>query len=203
MKPKLTNSLPKDTRGKIMQAASDLFASMGYAGTTTRAIAETAGVNEVTLFRHFGSKENLAREIMNQFGGLAIAENLESHLSGNYRKDLLMIGKMMLTVMTERNDAMRMAICEAGHFPEFREVVAENPRQLRQMLARYFQTLMENKKIHQGHPELLAQAFLGMFFSYTILHGFLLDSLEPEVTPDEIVAQFVDLFVRGTLIVEE
>jgi len=42
-----------------MQAASDLFANKGYAGTTTRSIAETAGVNEVTLFRHFGSKENL------------------------------------------------------------------------------------------------------------------------------------------------
>ncbi len=203
MKPKLTNSIPPDTRDRIMQAASDLFAQKGYAGTTTRAIAATAGVNEVTLFRHFGSKENLAREIMNQFGGMAVAENMENHLSGNYREDLLMIGKMMLTVMTERNDAMRMAICEAGHFPEFRDVVAENPRQLRLMLARYFQTLMDKEQIHQGHPELLAQAFLGMFFSYTVLQGFLLDNIQPEVTPDEIVAQFVELFVRGTLKAEE
>lgn len=98
---------------------------------------------------------------------------------------------------------MRMAICEAGNFPEFREVVAENPRQLRQMLARYFQTLMDNNKIHKGHPELLAQAFLGMFFSYTILQGFLVDSLQPALPQDEIVNQFVDLFVRGTLTAEE
>lgn len=203
MKPKLTNSIPQDTRGRIINAASDLFANKGYAGTTTRAIAETAGVNEVTLFRHFGSKENLAREVMNQFGGLAIAENLENHLSGNYREDLLLVGKMMLTVMTERNDAIRMAICEAGNFPEFRDVVAENPRQLRQMLARYFQSLMENKKILPDHPELLAQAFLGMFFSYTVLQSFLLDSLKPDLSPDEIITQFVDLFVRGTLITGE
>jgi len=186
-----------------MQAASDLFTNKGYAGTTTRAIAETAGVNEVTLFRHFGSKENLAREIMNQFGGMAVAENMKNLLSGNYREDLLMVGRMMLTVMTDRNDAMRMAICEAGHFPEFRDVVAENPRQLRQMLAHYFQSLMENKKILPGHPELLAQAFLGMFFSYTVLQGFLLDSLKPDVSHDEIITQFVDLFVRGTLIAGE
>jgi len=203
MKPQLTSSIPLDTRGRIMQAASDLFANKGYAGTTTRAIAETAGVNEVTLFRHFGSKENLAREIMNQFGGMAVAENMKNLLSGNYREDLLMVGRMMLTVMTDRNDAMRMAICEAGHFPEFRDVVAENPRQLRQMLAHYFQSLMENKKILPGHPELLAQAFLGMFFSYTVLQGFLLDSLKPDVSHDEIITQFVDLFVRGTLIAGE
>lgn len=203
MKPQLTSSIPLDTRGRIIQAASDLFANKGYAGTTTRAIAETAGVNEVTLFRHFGSKENLAREIMNQFGGMTVAENMENLLSGNYREDLLMVGRMMLTVMTDKNDAMRMAICEAGHFPEFRDVVAENPRQLRQMLARYFQSLMENKKILPGHPELLAQAFLGMFFSYTVLQGFLLDSLKPDVSHDEIITQFVDLFVRGTLIAGE
>jgi len=203
MKPKLSNSIPNDTRSKIIKAASDLFASKGYSGTTTRAIAEKAGVNEVTIFRHFGSKDNLAREIMNQFGGMAIAENLENRLSGDYRHDLLLIGNILLTVMTERNDAMCMAICEAGHFPEFQEVVAENPRQLRQMLSRYFHSLMENKKIHKGHPELLAQAFLGMFFSYTVLQGFLQDNLQPEVTPDEIVGQFVDLFVRGTLMAEE
>ncbi|RLD05892.1 MAG: hypothetical protein DRI65_07920 [Chloroflexota bacterium] len=203
MKPQLTSSIPLNTRGRIMQAASDLFTNKGYAGTTTRAIAETAGVNEVTLFRHFGSKENLAREIMNQFGGMAVAENMKNLLSGNYREDLLMVGRMMLTVMTDRNDAMRMAICEAGHFPEFRDVVAENPRQLRQMLAHYFQSLMENKKILPGHPELLAQAFLGMFFSYTVLQGFLLDSLKPDVSHDEIITQFVDLFVRGTLIAGE
>ncbi len=203
MKPQFTSSIPSDTRGRITQAASDLFATKGYAGTTTRAIAESAGVNEVTLFRHFGSKENLAREIMKQFGGMAVAKNIENLLSGNYRADLLMVGRMMLTVMTDRNDAMRMAICEAGHFPEFRDVVAENPRQLRQMLARYFQSLMENKKILPGHPELLAQAFLGMFFSYTVLEGFLLDSLKPDVSHDEIITQFVDLFVRGTLIARE
>ena len=148
MKPQPTSSIPLDTRGRIIQAASDLFANKGYAGTTTRSIAETAGVNEVTLFRHFGSKENLAREIMNQFGGMAVAENMENLLSGNYREDLLMVGRMMLTVMTERNDAIRMAICEAGHFPEFRDVVAENPRQLRRMLARYFQSLMKNKNLY-------------------------------------------------------
>ena len=86
----------------------------------------------------------------------------------------------MMKVMTERNDAMRMAICEAGIFPEFQDVAAENPRQLRRMLARYFEGQMAGRRIRPGHPEVMAQAFLGMFFSYTVLQGFLLDSLQPE-----------------------
>ena len=198
---KITSSPnPDQTRTRIMDAATQLFTEKGYAGTTTRAIAELAGVNEVTLFRHFGTKEKLAKAIMDQFGGLAIAEDLELHFCGDYVQDLTLVGYAMIKVMTDRNDAIRMAICEAGNFPEFRQVVAENPRQIRRMLARYFDRQMEAGLIHQGHSEVLAQAFLGMFFSYAVLQGFLLDSLEPELSSQEIVQQFVSLFVHGTLI---
>ena len=194
---------PDQTRARIMQAASQLFAEKGFAGTTTRAIAERSGVNEVTIFRHFGTKENLAKAIMDQFGGPAIADSLKARFSGDYEQDLTLVGQAMMEVMTTRSDAMRMAICEAGNFPEFQQVVAENPRQLRKMLASYFERQMTAGLIRSGHPELLAQAFLGMFFSYAVLHGFLLDSLKPEISSEEVVEQFVALFVRGTLAVQE
>ena len=198
-----SSSTPNQTRARIIQAASLLFTEKGFAGSSTRAIAELAGVNEVTLFRHFGTKEKLAKAIMDDFGGLSIAEDLEPHFSGNYSQDLTLIGKTMMKVMTERGDVIRMAICEAGNFPEFQQIVAENPRQLRRMLARYFERQMDAGLIHSGHPEVLAQAFLGMFFSYTVLQSFLLDSLQPEISAEDMVEQYVALFVRGTLIEQE
>jgi AcrR family transcriptional regulator len=203
MGDKSSPSKSDETHTRIIKAASRLFAEKGFAGTTTRAISEEAGVNEVTLFRHFGSKENLVKVIMEQHGGPAIATDLEARFSGDYVQDLTFIGHAMMKVMTERSDAMRMAICEAGNFPEFQQVVAENPRQLRRMLARYFERQITEGVIRQGHPEVLAQAFLGMFFSYVVLHGFLLDALQPEVSPEEVVVQFVSLFVRGTLTAQE
>lgn len=48
-----------DRRQQIMTVAVGLFARKGYQGTTTREIADEAGVNEALLFRHFPSKENL------------------------------------------------------------------------------------------------------------------------------------------------
>ena len=51
-----------DLRDKILEAAGRLFCECGFLGTTTRRIATEAGVNEVTLFRQFGSKEQLLRE---------------------------------------------------------------------------------------------------------------------------------------------
>jgi len=194
---------PTQTRQRIIQATTQLFSEMGIAGTTTRAIAKRAGVNEVTLFRHFGSKDNLAREIMREYGGQAVAGDLEQLFSGDYAQDMSLIGHLLMSVMIERINIIRMAICEAGKFPDFQKIIAENPRQLRQMLARYFQRQMDAKVIHPGHPEALAQAFLGMFISYTILQGFLSESIKPEISSDELVEQVVTVFVRGTLIKQE
>lgn len=48
-----------DRRRQIIRTASALFARRGYRGTTTREIADRAGINEALLFRHFPSKEKL------------------------------------------------------------------------------------------------------------------------------------------------
>ncbi len=52
----------EETRENIIQAAVELFATKGYTDSTTRMIADMAGVNEITIFRHFGNKEKLFSE---------------------------------------------------------------------------------------------------------------------------------------------
>src|ERR1700758_4149272 len=48
-----------DIRDRILDAAKKVYAQHGFRGATTRLIATEAGVNEVTLFRTFGSKSAL------------------------------------------------------------------------------------------------------------------------------------------------
>ena len=50
-----------DARQRLMKAALEEFVLSGYKGASTRAITERAGVNEVTLFRQFGSKCGLLK----------------------------------------------------------------------------------------------------------------------------------------------
>lgn len=49
-------------RQLLLDAARQIFAERGYRGTSTRDIAEKAGVTEVMIFRHFGTKANLFHE---------------------------------------------------------------------------------------------------------------------------------------------
>ena len=50
---------PLSSRERLLRAAQVLFLSQGISHTTTRQIAQLAGVNEVTLFRNFGNKYGL------------------------------------------------------------------------------------------------------------------------------------------------
>jgi AcrR family transcriptional regulator len=57
------NGLSGSSRGtaeeRILASSASLFSQFGYNGVSTREIASTAGVNEVTIYRHFPRKRDL------------------------------------------------------------------------------------------------------------------------------------------------
>jgi len=53
-----------DTEDKILDAALKVFARKGFDAATTRVIADESEFTEMTLFRKFGTKKNLFREVM-------------------------------------------------------------------------------------------------------------------------------------------
>jgi TetR/AcrR family transcriptional repressor of mexJK operon len=196
-------SQPDDTHQRLLSAAARIFAEHGYTRATTRAIAAEAGLTEVTLFRHFGSKEKLFAAVIDQFGAPPIGEALRARLSGDLRQDLLLFGNLTLKVLLERIDVLRMMLCEAAHFPEVRRAMAQNPRQLRQVLAEYLDEQMNAGKLRRAHPEAAAQAFLGAFFAYALSRGILDEAVMPQISDQEYVAQHVDIFIGGMAAQEE
>ncbi|MBV8642824.1 MAG: helix-turn-helix transcriptional regulator, partial [Candidatus Eremiobacteraeota bacterium] len=72
----------EETRAKIISAARELFERNGTRGTTTREVAERAGVNEATLFRHFGSKRALLDAMREQACGVEEFRSILASLPG-------------------------------------------------------------------------------------------------------------------------
>jgi AcrR family transcriptional regulator len=56
------------SREKLIEAAARVYAKAGFRGATTRRIADEAGVNEITIFRLFGSKAALIEEALRSRG---------------------------------------------------------------------------------------------------------------------------------------
>ena len=65
------------TNERLLDAAAWIFARDGLSGATTKEIARAAGVNEVTLFRHFQSKGNLVSAVAERMCGVVSGSQFE------------------------------------------------------------------------------------------------------------------------------
>jgi AcrR family transcriptional regulator len=63
----------ESTRGRILLAASELFARRGYFGTSTRDIADAVDIRQPSLFHHFGAKHEIFRTLVELDLGPSIA----------------------------------------------------------------------------------------------------------------------------------
>jgi AcrR family transcriptional regulator len=187
----------ENTRQRIVRAASQVFSEFGYSGATTRAIAATAGVNEVTLFRYFGDKKSLMLEVARQRSAIPGMETaLKDKFTGDCRQDLCLIGREYLGLMLERRREILTSIVEADRIPEIKEFIAYVPRMQNQMLGGYFRQQIARGVMREMNSEMAAQAFFGMFMSYSIMLGLTGDSAT-SAPVEAVIDQFVNIFLEG------
>src|ERR1700728_480295 len=107
------------TRERLLDAAARTFSSVGLRGATTREIARNAGVNEVTLFRHFKSKEQLLRAVLER--GLASeAAIMDQHSSWkeNLRESMEKYAHHYYSHMEKKKGIARAFLAEAQVLPK-------------------------------------------------------------------------------------
>jgi AcrR family transcriptional regulator len=188
-----------DTRQRILQAAIQLFGEIGYALATTRLIAEAAGVNEVTLFRHFGSKKALMMACIDTINAGGFTATFNAELSGVYSADILQMARHQIADMRSNVAVLRMLLCDVRSVPELRQVLLAGGRGNLERLSRYFQQQILAGVVRQElSAEALAIAFDSLFSSSVLFEYVFKDSIVPHKTIDEHVQMLVDLFVRGS-----
>jgi AcrR family transcriptional regulator len=191
----------EETKQRIIQAAAQVFGKMGYDGATTRAIAEAASVNEVTLFRHFGNKKNIYMAMIDQYSALPdLRGALEEQMTGNYQEDLLILGTHVMAMMLKRRKNILMSMCAAERLPEIREAVARPPTQQQQMLSGYLREQIASGVVRDlPSPDLAAEMFFGMLFEFAISRPLYAGTPVGRIPAEDAVGQLVDVFVRGTI----
>jgi AcrR family transcriptional regulator len=76
-RPRHEERPPGWTRGKLLEAAAEVFSEQGYAGASIHAIADRAGVTSGALYRHFESKADLLLHVVEQaLHGIPLLEKL-------------------------------------------------------------------------------------------------------------------------------
>jgi AcrR family transcriptional regulator len=193
------DTTPEDTRKRIISAAMQLFGQVGYAEATTRRIAKAAGVNEVTLFRHFGSKKGLLLACLEAFNASGFAARFEAELTGSYPDDILRMAHLQMQDTAANFEVLRLLLCDARHIPELREALMAGGRSNLVRLSRYFQRQIDSGIVRSDLPaEVVASAFDSLFSTYVLFEKMFLGAPTPELPAEEVIRSLVNIFVTGT-----
>jgi AcrR family transcriptional regulator len=190
-----------ETQTRILRAARKLFARRGFDATTTRDLAQEAGVAEGTLFRHFENKKAILVEVATQ-GWIEILTDLLTELSemGSYKAIAQVMRRRMMN-LHENADLLRVCFMEAQFHPDLRERIQSDVIvKMTDVAEAFFQTAMDQGIYRPMNPRVVAQVFLGMF----TIAGFSQDSILPQTASpqqmQEMAENMADIFLNGVLV---
>lgn len=200
---RIFNSPPSSetqTRTRILDAARRLFGAQGFDGTTTRDLAQAAGVAEGTLFRHFPNKKAILVEVATQ-GWVEILTDLLTELSemGSY-KAVAQVMRRRMWNFHKNADLMRICFMEAQFHSDLRDRIQSDVIvKMTHVAEAFFQTAMDKGIYRQMDATLVAKVFLGMF----AVAGFSNNTvMEPDASPQQMQAMaegLADIFLNGVL----
>jgi AcrR family transcriptional regulator len=189
------------TRKLILDAAFELISSKGYLGASTREIAQKAGVAEVTLFRHFASKESLFAEVLRSFSSVPVLSELVPQLKLlPYEDALETLAYRFLGWFEANKNWIRVLSCEVGYAPEeMKDVYGDFVIQRLAVLTEFFSDARVRGVIRPDlDPVHVARAFHGMAFGLFQIEG--LRGIKTDLTNKyaDMVEVFADIFCQGT-----
>lgn len=181
-----------DTRDKLLEVTIRIFAEAGYHGTTTRRVAQEAGVNEVTLFRHFGSKETLVREAL-----AAAARRSRPMLSADLPDPVAELHRWTLALFYyyyENRQLIRRLMGEMVERQELASAICEDSSQEFLQLVGFFETLRTRGLVR---ADVVSEAAAGILLNALLTNALWRDVWPDVPNPEENVAGFVELVLKG------
>ena len=186
--------MSEEIRHRILAAAAHVYAQYGFRGATTRLIATEAGVNEVTLFRTFGSKAKLLQAMLSQASATAAPTIVD-----DIRDPQAAITAWCATTLDYlRGHAhlIRKTIAEAEERPDAACAACEGPNSAGASLVLYVERLRE-----EGLADTDADVDVAVSMFMSAMFG---DALYREIMPqafpqpvEQAPAKYVQTFLRA------
>jgi AcrR family transcriptional regulator len=183
---------------RLLEGAARVFARDGIAGSTTREIAREAGVNEVTLFRHFQSKDRLIAAVIGENFGTEAVQALQAPpaASGDLRADLAEHARRYEHLLTQNLPLIRTMLGEVHHHGDHeRQVFKAILRPLREALVARLELVLKDARPGTPRTEILADLFSSMIFTGVLRRNS--SHLKLEYSPASYLAAAVELVVRA------
>jgi AcrR family transcriptional regulator len=200
--PVLNFPSPSETqiRTRILQAAQKLFAAHGFEGTTTRDLAQAAGIAEGTMFRYFPNKKAILIEVATN-GWVDILTDLLTELSemGSY-KAVEQVMRRRMWNLQKNAQLMRICFMEVQFHPDLRDrIQAEVIDKMMDVAEAFFQTAMDKGIYRQMDAKLVAKVFLGMFAIAGFADHTIMNPNATQGEMQQMAEGLADIFLHGVL----
>jgi AcrR family transcriptional regulator len=182
---------------RILTTARHLFAQHGFKGTTTRAIAKEASVNEVTVFRIWKSKEALLEEVIAKSlpseANAPLARLLDREASSLAELEALLSAFMeafYCGILPSISDLLQIALKEGNEHPEYLGLFGSRFSRLVDLLADRLASL-DAALIRRERARPVAEAILEM-----LIGRYLMSSSKPSPPLPDFKA-LAEVYVNG------
>jgi len=187
--------MSEEIRHRILAAAARVYAQYGFRGATTRLIATDAGVNEVTLFRTFGSKAQLLHAMLQSQVDSRSVPMLPSDI-GDPASELTRWCASTLEYLRGHAHLIRKTIGEAEERPDAACAACEGPSSAGASLSVYLERLREEGV---ADPDADIATAVSMLMS-TMFGDALYREIIPNAFPqpaESAPAKYVETFLRA------
>ncbi|MFA9560546.1 TetR/AcrR family transcriptional regulator [Evansella sp. AB-rgal1] len=185
------------TEDKLIIAAIDIMQHKGYSATTTKEIAQHAGVSEMTLFRKFPSKQTILDAIIDKYSyAFTMKKIFTEQLTYDIEHDLTAVSRTYQTFMEENKKIVLLAYKECNVHDEISERLTANPRLIKNYLMDYFKEMIELGKIGDINVELQVMNFLWMNLGY-FSSQFISGKKVAQVPVEDFIEHSVKVFAKG------
>ena len=201
-----------ERRRQIVTVAMRLFSERGFRGTTTKEIAQAAGVSEAIIFRHFATKDELYAAIIDHkacVGGMAdfnrpVIEAVQCAVDDAVkRKDDRAVFEGIARAMMEHHredpDFLRLLLFSALEGHELSQMFWDrNVRSMYEFLSKYICERQKDGVFRQVDPHVVVRAFTGMLIHHS-LNNTLWDRPRSilDISDTDAAREFTEILLHG------
>jgi len=200
----------EDRRLQIIRVAVGLFSQKGFGGTTTREIAQAAGVSEAMVFRHFATKQELYTALLDHKACSGDTMNPEQMVAEALKQkdDRAVFEQLALGALDHHEgdpEFQRLLLHSALEGHELAEMFFEKfIRRVYELLGGYIKERQRDGALKKIDPLIVVRSFIGM-----IIHHSLNNNLwDPKrrllkISNKDAARYFTDILLNGIAVAGE
>ena len=194
MTQKVLTARGKRTRRKLLEAAEQVIAGVGYHDASIVKITEAAGVGQGTFYLYFESKKAIFDEVVLDLNSRVRHAMTEAAEAGRTRAEAELLGFAAFFRFTAEHPALYRIIRQAEFVSP--ETLHEHYERLTQGYVSGLRQAMEAGEVAEGDPEVLAWSLMGIG-ELVGMRWILWDGDGGASMPDDVFAELARIIVRA------